>query len=343
MRIDSEWSKPFDKISAQRFILGRMSKVHKLLMSRQKMEDWLYIFNMFFYMEPEVLANLIKSDEAASESSKEDAVIQSLAEEGVFTIMMGLPGAGKTCSGVWLSEKLIDKGHSVYWFGYSPALAKAYPKIKQTFNLSEIENGVLFYDEVLLTMFGRNAATREVKERVLNFPYIRHHGMSVVMMSQTEQFDITLRNLLTYIWFKPFVITGMFERNMRFKPYVKYLVPQDKSSNLIYNLATNECMIFSNNIPNRWSDDVSKAMSPIKDPEEAKEYARMLQKAGISDRELFTFLSQRNVSPETVSTELNLLVCPKCKSVSLQRYGRYKNLQKWRCISCNHIFNAQNF
>lgn len=337
MHIDREAEKPFDKISGMSYIL-RHGRSLNMFLERFRKSDGAFIATQFLRDEPALLATLLKNNYESSEGFREEQIIRTLAIEGTFTICLGLPGAGKTCGGVWLSEKLLERGYNVYWFGYSPALAKAYPKIIQTFNLREIENGVLFYDEVLLTLFGRNAATKEVKERVLNFPYIRHHGMAVIMFSQTEQFDITLRNMLTYIWFKPFVISGMFERTMRFKPWVKYLIPQEKHENLLYNVSSNEAMIFKNPLPNRWSNEISKSMAPIKDPDEARTYARLLEEAGISQNDLTAFLSQRNVSPETVADELNLLTCPKCSGLSFMRWGRRDNKQRYKCNSCGHLF-----
>ena len=340
MVIDRESEKPFDRISGLDYIMGHNGALNQFL-SRFRKADQSMISYMFAQMDPAILATILRSNYESTGSLKEEELIRKVSIEGTFSIMLGLPGAGKTGSGTWLTELLLARGYNVYWFGYSPALEKAYPKVVQTFDLKNIENGVLFYDEVLLTLFGRSAMNKEVKERVLNFPYIRHHGVAVVMMSQTEQFDVTLRNLITYIWFKPFVISSMFERNLHFKPYVRYLIPQEKTDNLLYNISTNECMIFKNPLPTRWSDELSKAFAPLKDLDDAKRYAKMLQQAGVSDRELPMFLSQRNVKLEDVASELNLLSCPKCGSTYLTRWGRRGINQRWKCSGCEHVFDEK--
>lgn len=354
-----EEEKRFNIPSALHYITTHQSALAEFLQERVKRADWEFVIREFMGKNPVLLANMLKINYETSEADRKDFVLDELSKEGTFILMLGAKRHGKTATGIDFAEDLHDKDIDVYWFGYNETLQKLYPWIKQTFNISRIENGFVLYDEALQSMLGRDAMTKGVRHRIKNLPTAGHRGVSILWMSQSNRVDAVLRDLIEWVWFKPLFNLGMniFDTGLKLKNEIKYLLPYKKSDNLLYNTQTEEPYMFSNDLPVNWCEGLSKPYSLIKDRSRAlrfwdglrdgnafsqKEAGEMLEIVGWTVDELFPEqhvekVVNKNGHEKTVRD--NLIRCKHCKSTDYSiwntKEGRYK------CNDCGRTFRCR--
>lgn len=299
--IDPQSRKPFNKVSALKYILGRTHLVDRFLDERVREEDKDFVLKELLE-DPVFLAKIIKLNYEMKEKDKINKVINEVSKEGNLTIMLGAKGYGKTATTIWLIEEIHKRfpDKNLYWFGYNPALKKAYPFVNQTISLTKAkENSVIFIDETTLYLGSRDAMSRESRERIKALPTMRHRGCAMLFITQAGQaIDVQLFMFCDMLWFKPYFVWE-FDERMKIKPQLKYIMPYQKSENLVYFLNDMSTYIFRNPLPRKWNDELSKPFS-ILTKKEAREYADMLFEAGFSEREVKIMLEVRGVKYDEI-------------------------------------------
>ena len=91
---------------------------------------------------------------------------------------------------LFLAEQARAFGLEVFWFGYSPALKREYPWIRQTFNINvESENGLMLFDETNQWLFSREFATKGSKRLVDKLPTVAHRNMCLPVGAEVRTSD----------------------------------------------------------------------------------------------------------------------------------------------------------
>lgn len=291
--LSTEQSKPFNEISALEYLEGHESLVYRFLNERIRKRDHAFILEQMLD-DAVFTANLIKLNYTLSESEKINKVIEMLCHEGYITVELGAKRHGKTAGFWWFVEQALQLKIKVVWYGYSSIVRNIYPEVDQVLDLTKIEKCVLGYDEVLLSMLGRDAMTTDSKDKIRQLPTIGHRDASVIFMSQSLRVDPMILNLCDAIWFKPFFAME-YDRDTfnKMKRVVRHIMPKHKDENILYDMHTSETIIFRNPLPARWSEDLSKPFKRIQTKKEAEEYYEMLLDAGFSQRETDIMLKQR--------------------------------------------------
>jgi hypothetical protein len=369
--LDLERQKRFDWNSAQRFIDEHSGDFTRFLNDIARKEDHFKVGYNMRKKGPALLAYILSLNytDVSSNEERYEKAFTIIAEEGMFSILVGAKRHGKTAAAIVLMEWCVENGYDVYWYGYYPKMKEIYPEFKQTLNLKKIENAVAIVDEAIIMWFGREAMTRELKNRVKGLPTAGHRGLSIVFLSQTFQIDPTIRLLADSIWFKPLFTFEFFQQGLKINPVVKYALPKNKKQNLLLNLHTEEAYMFENELPKRWCEELSKPFALIKDEGKAREFFEECVSV-FSQREAVTMLEQRGwsvdelyppieddvdlsptarvkagtqVEAKTPTKQLrtpssgkriDLNRCPKCGSMDFVVHGRYKNKTRYRCQSC---------
>ncbi len=379
---DYEKSKPFSRVSAINYIRGHQGMVHQFLNEKSRKEDWLHILKTMMDKNPEMLASMLKLNYTQNENERIQTVVDQIALEGMFTLLLGAKRYGKTAASYWLAEILLEMGYDVYWFGYYPVLKKVYPRIKQVLKIAKIEEGILIYDETLITMFSRDAMTSAIKDRVRVLPTMGHRGGSVLWLSQSLRIDPMIRDLLDYIWFKPLFSMEVFRSGLKGIDYTtKFMMPSKKWENLVISLHTQEPYMFNNPLPKKWDDRLSKPFAMIHDKGLAREYMDQLLDAGFNQRETDTLLKQRGWSfnelfqpffqKESLTKEtakkgfgqafgakrekleiktpggVTVIQCPDCQSFDYESKGSRTTKggikRRWICLKCGRNFTTKAF
>jgi len=358
-RMDYEQDKPMKEVSALTYILGHKSLLHKFLNEKIRKKDWGKVTGELMTKSPILLANFLKINYETSESERISKIIREISKEGMLTIMLGAKRFGKTAASIWLAEQLIRMEKKVYWFGFYPHLKKVYPEIRQVLDLRKIDDGTVIFDETLIMMFGREAMVREIRDRVKALPTMGHRGMSIIFISQSLRIDALIKDLADFLWFKPLFTYSIFDSGLRdVDQMVKYMLPFNKWENLVLNLHTQEPYIFSNPLPEKWDDDLSKPFSRLESRDEALEFFDKCRKA-FSEREAVLMLEQRGwkleelLSP-TDKVELSvkksiknmeMMRCPECGSMDYiywgQRTSKTKGVgRRYRCNRCGKTWTV---
>jgi len=360
MRLDFEKEKPFRKITAIEYIATHQGAFYQFLDERVRKEDWAFIIREIIRKNPVIVANLLYLNYDLDEEERIRIAIRKITQEGMLTVMLGAKRHGKTSSMLWLAERLLEQERSVHWFGYYPALKKAYPEIKQTLDITKVEDSVILIDEALLLWFGREAMTRELRERIKQLPTIGHKGNAIIFASQSLRLDPMIKDLADYIWFKPLFGYEIFESELSVNPIVKYMLPIRKNENLIFGLQTQEPFMFRNPLPSRWNDQLSKPFSKIPSKKEAREFfekclevfgereaALLLEQRGWKVSEIFESLdleipeldqNTARIKPKAERLEDKLTRCPKCGSLKWNRWGKRGNQQRFKCLECGAVW-----
>ena len=275
-----EEQKRFNVPSAIDYIEGHLSALNEFLEDHVKRDDWQFVIKEFMTRNPVLLANMIKINYETTEAERKESIYEEITKEGTFMLMLGAKRYGKTATSLSVAEDLIEKGIDIYWFGYNEKLKELYPNIKQTFNLAKIENGFVLYDEAIQTMFSREAMTVGIRRRIKNLPTAGHRGLCILWISQSPRVDALLRDLIEWVWFKPLFNLGadIFKTGIRIRPELRYMLPFKKWENLLYNTQTEEPYMFTNELPSKWCEALSKPYSLIKNREKAMEFYENLRK-----------------------------------------------------------------
>ena len=358
MRLDRDYDKPFDVDSGQQFIIEE-ERIRDEDLSRFKPEDRLRICAELSIISPKMYATYLKLNyKDTTITERINRMLNQISDEGMFTLVLGAKRYGKTASAFWVAEEMLARGSNIYWYGYYPELKKIYPEIRQILNLTKISNGLLIYDETLLTMQGRDFMLREIKERVKSLPTMGHRGISTMWLSQSMRIDPLIRDLLDYVWFKPFFNFELFKKTTDFNQMVKYLIPTHKNENLLINLQTQEPYKFENPLPLKWNEKISKPFSLIEKKEEAREYFEGLMNAGYSQREVAMMLRQRGwdledlveaedmqateskppVTNKTVKKR-GIIACKFCGSMNYMLWSSKEG--RYRCNDCMKTFRLK--
>ena len=295
--IDKDKHKPFNDVTALDYIEGHQGVISRFLNEKIRKRDQDYVLKNLLEF-PTFFANLVKMNYEMPEEKRIQKIFDKILNEGMITIILGGKRQGKTAVTTWLMEQLesYGKGKKIYWYGFSPVMAKYFPKVIQTMNLKELEDGVLIYDETMLTFLGRDAMTADAKDKVKMLPTIGHRNMSIIFLTQTTRIDAIILNLANSFWFKPYSSLDFDkERGGQKKLFylLRYFLPKQKFENTFFDMDTNETYMFKNPLPQRWDDALSKPFSLIKNKKEAKKFYQMMVDAKLSDREIKIFLSQR--------------------------------------------------
>lgn len=314
--------------------------------------------------EPVTFANMLKNNDEISSSDRKDSAISLVSTSGNVTVMIGAKRWGKTGTAFWVIEELISRGVTVFWYGYSPTIAKLYPQIIQTFDIKRVKNGVLIVDEAAVFSSARNAMTTEQKEKVAQIFTCGHSDWSVIYISQTFRIDITILNTMDVLWFKPFFQMD-FDREQarnKFSDTYEYMRPVYKDENLVINCQENNAWFFTNELPKLWCDALSKPFSRLETRDEAVKYLKLLTEAGMTKREIKTWVSQRGWDAEElvedaissakgeqkarVLEEMGLKdtpICSACQSIRITGKGFRNGRKRLECLDCGHSGYEETF
>ena len=366
---DYEDSKPFNWTSALSYIKGHQSEAYQFLHERIKRKDWEFVLREIISKNPVLFANILKLNFQYTENQRMKLVIDEIAHEGMFTLIIGAKRHGKTATAFFIIEELLKRGVKVFWFGYYPELQEIYPEIEQVLDISKIENGVLFYDETLVSVLSRDAMRSENKEKMKILPTMGHRNISIVWLSQSMRIDAIIRDLIDFLWFKPLFSFEVFKSGLTgLDGTTKFMIPSQKPDNFIINLHTQEAYMFRNPLTERWKKNtnaLSKPFSLIKKKKDAVDYSDKLYEAGFSSREVDTFLKQRGWSLDEVLKAEPLKIdytgmehllekdaskpkrlkddeCPSCGSFARESKGRRMTKsgfsQRWICLGCGRNY-----
>ena len=359
---------PMRRDSAIKYILDHETLSSQFLSARIREDDWVTAMNRLTEgnKSPVIYANLLINNISLMESERVRKSVELVATAGNTTVMIGAKRFGKTCTATWMIENWLSEGIKVFWFGYSPIIRKCYPQIIQTFNIRKVENGILIIDEAAVHDPSRGFMGKEQSDRMAQIFTQGHSDYSSIFISQTFRVDIRILNTMDVLWLKPFFQLD-FDREQAgafFTEAYEYIRPIQKNENLVINCQENNSWFFSNGLPDKWCDELSKPFARIKLKDEATEYLKMLLESGISQKETDSWLKQRGwtikellgeETPEAAGKDpfnkstrgkqslqgkegIKLLQCPKCKSTEYMRQGFYGKVQKYRCKDCGKIF-----
>jgi hypothetical protein len=293
--IDPEEDKKFSIISALEYLENKRFKIEKFLDEKFRKVDHKFILKEML-KNPISFAYIIKYNYELNEQQRIRLVLQKITKEGSLTIMIGAKGYGKTATSIWLLEKIhsLFPNIKLYWFGYNEELEKQYPYVDQTYDLVRVEpRSFLVLDEGSLFLFARESMTKEQREKIKKLPTLRHRGLSLLIISQfSTSLDIDLFLLSDYLWFKPYFVSELDSR-LNLPSYLKYCLPSNPNENLVYDLNKEVIYTFTNPLPSRWNDNLSKPSSLIKDEEEANRLIKKLKEKGFNDKEIETILRIR--------------------------------------------------
>ena len=305
--------------------------------------------------EPVQFANMLKNNNEINAHDRKEIVLSLVSTSGNVTVMIGAKRWGKTATCFWIIEELLSKGVRVFWYGYSPDIARIYPSVIQTFDIKKVEGGVLVADETAVFSSSRDSMTTEQKDRVKQIFTCGHSDWSVIYITQTFRIDITILNTMDILWFKPFFQMD-FDRETakgKFSDTYEYMKPVYKDENLVINCQENNSFFFTNELPKHWCPALSKPFSRLKTREEAVHYLKMLVESGMPQRETKTWMAQRgwdmqeileDATKEAVNTkkldELEALgikdvkVCPECGSIRTAGKGMRAGKHRIECLDC---------
>ena len=319
--------------------------------------------------EPVIFANMLKNNNEIAANEREELAIDLVATSGNVTVMIGAKRHGKTATAFWMIEELLRQGKRVYWYGFSPAIARIYPEVIQTFDLKKVENGILFVDEAAVFTSAKKGMTSEQQEKMAQIFTCGHADYSVVYISQTFRIDITILNTMDVLWFKPFFQMD-FDRETakdKFSETYEYMRPVSRDENMVINCQENNSWFFTNELPKLWCEALSKPFSRIREKEQALSYLKMLIEAGMSQRETKMWMMQRGWDMEELLTEIadesdgklkkidkelkdipGVMRCPKCGSISdLEGKGWRETKEgrkhRMKCYKCGHSGYDETF
>jgi len=219
-----------------------------------------------------------------------EKVFSLIFKEGRICNVIGAKGSGKTSLALFLAERARERGFNVVWYGYHKALSKYYPWIKQTFNFEQIEKSVVLIDEAYLYHGVFLTGTRELKERMMLLPTIRHKGNALLFFYQDLGLvEVNLRTrLVDYMIFKPYPNMEIQE-SATFLKIAKMLMPQNPNENLLYDIQDGRLYYFTNPLPSVWNDELSKPFAKVS-KKEAIRIRDMLEEADWSTRDIKNYL-----------------------------------------------------
>jgi len=302
--IDRDKHKPFNNITALQYLDGHQGIRARFLNEKVRKQDQAFVTDGLLEF-PVFFANILKLNYEIHETQRVKKITEKLMKEGMITIMLGGKRQGKTAATYWFVEKIIEEqkkeAHkkNLYWFGFSPEVERVYPELQQTMDMRRVEDGILFYDETMLTFLGRDAMTTESKDKVKLLPTIGHRDLSVMFLSQSTRIDAIILNLANSFWFKPYAAMDFDKddrRQRRLFRILRFFMPKQKHDNIFFDMDTNESYLFQNTLPHRWTEGLSKPFSIIREKKQALRYRSMMEEALLTDRTIKIFLEQRGWS-----------------------------------------------
>lgn len=348
--------------SAQEFLIDHEGMVFKFLNDRIRDEDQERAMDELME-KPVILANMLKNNYRLTPTERKEKVLDLVAMAGNVTVMIGAKRWGKTCTAFWMIEAFLAMGIKVYWYGYSAAITKLYPRVVQTFDIKTVKDGVLFIDEAAVFNAATDFAQREQKDKMKQIFTSGHNDYSTVYISQTFRINILILNAMDVLWFKPFFNMD-FDREKAqdmFSDTYEYMKPIRKDENMVINRQENNSWFFTNELPAKWCDALSKPFARLKDKEEALHYMGMMGEAGMPQREMETAMKQRGFDINDILGEsslqdmqaaqhkrkqlegTDLMLCDKCGLMRIEKKELRKGKQIYRCADCGRTGPLERF
>lgn len=297
--IHPDEDKKFGEISALRYLDRHRFKVEDFLDGRVRKADKDFVLQKLIDKNPVSLASTIQHNYELSKQQRIMETLQRICAEGTLTIMLGAKRHGKTATTFWIAEKALMyleelNLSNIYWFGYNPAIDEHYPQIKQTWDFKDIEDdSLVLFDESAILLNSREAMSSSNRSKVKQLPIIGHRGISTIFITQSGQMaDVSLFLLADYVWFKPYFVSE-FDSRLNIPDYIKFVLPTDKPENLLYDLNTENLLLFENPLPKNWNDELSKPFRRIETKEQARKLYDGMLDAGFSQGEIETIFEAR--------------------------------------------------
>lgn len=373
--IDPDEGKPLDDMSSRSYLEfeGEMA-VEDWFDDNVRIEDRLTVYyNILSNVRDRItFANFIRDNYSSTPFERRQKVLEVITREGTATIVIGVRGAGKTAAVISVAEDLLHMGHTVYWYGFHAGLAKAYPKIVQSFDWMSFREGTIIMDEGAMLANAREAMTKEAVSRVRRFATVRHKGQSLIFIVQSiSEIDLSILRNATLIWFKSTPFDDIFKRgkehNLGISGFFKYIIPQnsqkEKHKNAVYNRETKELFTFETGLPTKWTDEVSKPYALVTDRNKAKEIYYQMDRDQVAPRIIRTIMEaygwnvdslfedesfeeheepvKKAVKKARKSSGRPSMLCPGCGSSDFKFWGTMGPKQRLMCNRCGKTWTIK--
>jgi len=253
--------------SALYYLRGRKATLQRYLQKFYPPQDW-RIIKKFFYQNP-IQGKVILSDFSKTNDAKFNTIIQVfLYGKSKIVYIIGARDSGKTATAFMIAEKVnIETGRQVYYV--APCINQKYlPSwCKQVDDVQDAPRGCFaIVDEAAIQYNARQFYNEENINMGKLLAIARHKDMFLIFLTQdTALADVNIRRLRDIIIWKVSNDYSLSERgtkNLRehkFWQKVRYMMaPRSKSECLFEYPAQKRFIHFNHDLPECWSEELSK-------------------------------------------------------------------------------------